>query len=778
MKHKNNEFYTSTEYKEVGEYKGFDAELYRKSIDYNPTPDENAKTGPETQFANSDEPIPEKKPQENKSKRQKFVEAFDKLKSSLSSIGGSAAGTVVVAATAVFVCIALFIAPPKADSFTFYSGADYISFSFEISEMSSDMDYDIVLYNEAQQYVIDEVYEGVFEGVFENLTPKTDYSLSLIGTTKEGITEEYVSKSVFTLPYEPTISIFDTKASYNKIHISLELNGLDLDTHYYLELSNGERIEVQQGNNEYVFEALSENTSYAVSLIGSFRDIDALYDSSHIDTLLKFNGKIIPPNISSSVVTWSDEYNEITLPFVFEKDENNYQYGVILTDEEGNEISSYYGIDNAPVFNTATSYEKINIDYQLIYKHDKETVVCEEFSLGLLDLSAPLIDISQDKAIAGISTYSIPFEVSSRIENLEMVGNLSYVLSYADAQDISGYSYDWISNRPCSLIIELPIGVSEFSLRFILEYEEMYGGNLRRIETQPVTYTNELEFSLLDAYADFSYYGGNQGYLEFGYFAPEGSYVEVTYNGQAEIIDGAVYTFDASGVQTFTYLLKDIDGIALSEPRDITFNSDFDKEHSYYSINPSEVFITANEDDTINLYLDVRFEAENPDIFYEIEYGDNIFRSREYIAKIENVPMKSYGISHQILAEKNGIRYILSKTHPSGSTEIKTKNSVMLNKFDTGMRISSYHEFKPNSEITITLNNSIYKISSNDFIYDSEISLYYYEIEYSEPIVYADVTCYLPLNSTYEFDDFIATHGDIIKGELYIKITKIYEENY
>ncbi len=781
MKHKNNESYVSNEFAQHNEYKEFRAEQYIKDTEYAKASPEFATVGAETRFGNSTEPLKEKRASnKDKSKRQLFQEAFGKLKSSLSSIGGGAVSSIaVVAAATIIVCVAIFIPHPKAENLVVYSESDAIVCHIELGELSSDVDYDIILYNENQRYVFDDVREGALECSFDNLTPKTDYTLSLIGTTSDGVTEEYVSRSVFTMPTAPVMNSFHINALHDTISVSLELDRLDPDTYYYLALSDGEQIEVSQENFEHTFEDLSCETSYVVSLCGTYREADALYYIEHTNTSVESVADIIVPELSNSTVIWGDEYNEVTLPFGFASDDENFQYGVIISDELGNELVSYYGRENDPIFNIEAERDAVYVSYRIICVNGEDVEICKEVFVGELDLSGPVFNISPKKSLAGgINAFRIPFEISSRIDNIEATGELRYVISYDGDIGQEGYLYDWRGNAPSELFIELPQDVSEFSLYFILEYTEAYGGNKRMVASSSVSYVNGTEFELTDAYADLSYYGNDQGVLEFGYSAPQGAYIEITDNGQAEIADGSVYTFTASGTHVLTYQLKDSEGNPLSEVGEITFDFDFDRSFSYYSVNPGEVVVTANGDKTINLYLAVNFESENPDIFYEIEYGDRVFTSRDPIAKIENIPRAYYSIQHRVVMKKNGVRYILENVYPSGTTLLNGEDYIQLNKTDTGMSVVfSYNEFKPSSDIIVTVNGTVYTIGSNDLVFDEEYGGYHYNIECGDTITDAYAVCYMAISDISNYDRFIETYGQITKGDIYGKVIKAYEEN-
>lgn len=777
---RNKENYSADEYKSYDEYKYFKAEQYVKTVDYNPTPDENAVTGPETRFGNySDTTVVTKKKTDDtqKSQRQKFLDSFEKLKKSLSSLGGSVVGSVAVAAAAIIVCVTLFITPPSTDHFSFECDYNIISFAMEIGDINPEVDYDIVLYNENERYVISEVFEGAFEGKFENLTPKTDYTLALIGNTQNGI-EEYLTKSVYTLPSIPIINSFVTVATYNKISISLDLENYDSDVSYYLVLSDGSEILLDKSNNSYAFEKLLPSTGYSVSLIGKYRDNTISYEQASFETLKEFDGSINAPSLIGSTINWNEDSNEITIPFSFDGGSSDgYKYAVILTDESNTQLGYYLGNESNPVFLLPTESEKINVKYQLAFEQNESVIVCESYDLGVLDISKPKIQLLNDKELSGISRYKIPLNVSSkRFDSLYQNSILYYTVSYDGIEQYTSEAYDWEVNTSSFIEIELPTGVSQFSVALSLEYTEKYGKNQRTVVSDNFSYTNELEFALIDAYADLSYYGGNTGYLYFGYYAPEGSYVLVTPEGEEGVIlESDHYEFTTEGVHNFTYQLFDLNNTPLSEMREISFDVTFNQEYNFYSANPGEIIVTSNDDETINLYIDVQFESENPDIFYKITYGNNVFISKDYLAVIKNVPNQSYPITYQVIYEKNGVRYILSSTTPSGTVDTSFDYTFELFENEENVVISASYplNFMPNSSIIIRLNEKELEVSQDDIVFNESTYTYDIVLDYTEEILYADISFRATTIDSALYDELVSRYGDLIEGSYYIKVTKI-----
>ena len=133
--------------------------------------------------------------------------------------------------------------------------------------------------------------------------------------------------------------------------------------------------------------------------------------------------------------------------------------------------------------------------------------------------------------------------------------------------------------------------------------------------------------------------------------------------------DAVKLWYDTAGVITYTMYLSNDKGDILSNVVTVTVDTAVSAPSSGYYLeaqNPGDVSITHNDDGTINMYIQTRFEAQDEDIYYQITLGGIRYISREPLARIEHIPDQSYALSYDVCIDINGIRYSIYSVTPSG----------------------------------------------------------------------------------------------------------------
>jgi hypothetical protein len=133
--------------------------------------------------------------------------------------------------------------------------------------------------------------------------------------------------------------------------------------------------------------------------------------------------------------------------------------------------------------------------------------------------------------------------------------------------------------------------------------------------------------------------------------------------------DAVKLWYDTAGVITYTMYLSNDKGDILSNVVTVTVDTAVSAPSSGYYLeaqNPGDVSITHNDDGTINMYIQTRFEAQDEDIYYQITLGGIRYISREPLARIEHIPDQSYALSYDVCIDINGMRYSIYSVTPSG----------------------------------------------------------------------------------------------------------------
>ncbi len=203
---RNDEFFGTNEQYNAREFKHFPAELYRSPSDFNLSSPEIGERSAESFHEEAHPPkggtftpdkatpttaARKKEAQTKEGKRRSAIKRIiNKVTEGLSSVGGSIASTVAVAATAVVLSVSTLTAAPDVAVLSVEAGADYVSYEFEIDNLSNEMDYEIILTDGKDERIFP-VFEGVVKNTVTDLIPNYRYTLMLVGNDTMGRTVYY-----------------------------------------------------------------------------------------------------------------------------------------------------------------------------------------------------------------------------------------------------------------------------------------------------------------------------------------------------------------------------------------------------------------------------------------------------------------------------------------------------------------------------------------------------------------------------------------------------------
>ena len=165
----NGEFYSSSEYNPITEYKHFPAEAYIKPREENGCGKEAADSGKEATT------LQKKKPKAKNDENAKTL--IDKLFGSIKGVATAA----TVAAASVAVTTTLAFGTPKAELLDLSVGDTYVEYRIDITELDEDADCAIVVSTSNEEDIEQKIDgDGTYENRIEGLKPEWEYTLALV----------------------------------------------------------------------------------------------------------------------------------------------------------------------------------------------------------------------------------------------------------------------------------------------------------------------------------------------------------------------------------------------------------------------------------------------------------------------------------------------------------------------------------------------------------------------------------------------------------------------
>ncbi len=366
------------------------------------------------------------------------------------------------------------------------------------------------------------------------------------------------------------------------------------------------------------------------------------------------------------------------------------EYSIVIstTNEEDIEFS----VSDNGVYESVVEGLKPEWEYSLSFVSFDEylgkTVIFEkvfqtfkELSLPPEEPSLPPEEPNYQLTVTGVSLVGIDeAEVYFNFDNLdETCSEIYFELEYsADIEKDSIYleESDFIKGYVTLYLIG---DYNSFSLTPIIEYED--GQKKKEFATYNHTFENELD---IDVFVD-TQSGEVVFYLKS--LSKGASRVvvedvitgEIVYEDRLYFQPTVYYNENSPSTLNYKVYLVNEDGLKISNDclveidTNFTLNSDFVFNYK----NPSEVGITYNNDETINVYIQTDFSSENEDLYYQVKIGEMRFKSREKIFEAIGLFNDSYSLIYDVCIDVNGVQYSIYNVYPSGAINETNLDAIM-----------------------------------------------------------------------------------------------------
>jgi hypothetical protein len=220
-------------------------------------------------------------------------------------------------------------------------------------------------------------------------------------------------------------------------------------------------------------------------------------------------------------------------------------------------------------------------------------------------------------------------------------------------------------------------------------------------------------------------------------------YVSVTSSeapGTAELVwleDVIRLWYTTEDVITYSMHLSDDTGAVLSNTVTVTVDTSIVPPSTGYHMqtpNPGDVCITYNDDGTVNLYIQTKFESERAELYYQISLDSIRYVSRDPLARIEHIPDQSYALQYDVCMDINGVQYSIFSVSPSGMVNeayfyleyILENNALSLQIYKEAMHADM------NSVRLVSSGGEEILLTEADFVYNDMSGSYDYEVEFSK----------------------------------------------
>ena len=219
-----------------------------------------------------------------------------------------------------------------------------------------------------------------------------------------------------------------------------------------------------------------------------------------------------------------------------------------------------------------------------------------------------------------------------------------------------------------------------------------------------------------------------------------------------------IFWYTSVGEITYTVYLTNEDGDVLSNEARVTVRTDLEIEPPEYSFqysNPGDINVTYNDDGTINVYLDTKFECDDPSVYYQITLGSYRYASRDPIARIEGLPDSTYPIYYDICVDVDGMLYSVWRMTPSGGVNeqyLYVEGWEEDGVFNAHFYTDSMY-FDPSYVRVVSSAGEEFILGEDDLVFNSESGAYELRVEFTDEYEYVSIYAYVNSN--------LKTLGDI-----------------
>lgn len=577
------------------------------------------------------------------------------------------------------------------------------------------------------------------DGSSKTLIDKIFNSVKTIATTATVAVASVVVTTTLIVN-APSVDLRSLEAGYDYVEYEMDISDLDENSKYSIVVStsNEENIELEaQKNGKYKnrVEGLKPEWEYTLSLV--CHDT-ALGDVTHFEVKFQtlkyeeqqpnpppepeptpppdtYTGNFILPTIDEITVNW----NEMTLgvPILFENIDNKYYYKLITTNQNSEIIHTESQKNDKtiviPIIDTATEY---NFTFEIYGVGEKEEKLISTHSIGKIDLIKPSVNIT-DISLNGENQIKVYFDTQN-------ASDVDLIITYPDKTEETIK----LTNKEISQGY-VSINVKDTALSVDITPQINLDGYTLSDEKVTKTFENNLEIETL---VDLQ-----MGTVSFflKYIGNGSDRVKVINSLDLEnpteeyIYDGKIMVFYSENTAiTYTLYLTNENGEILSNQVEITVDTakEISADYTFHYVNPGDVVVTYNDDNTINAVVPLTFETENPDIYCKVVLGKYMYNCNESMLIATGLENSAYSLSFYICTDIDGITYSFYSLTPSGMVnEMYISEGVYVEQNAKEVTVSLWESmnFDLDSIVLISSRGEEISLTQSDFIYDSE----YYE---------------------------------------------------
>ena len=686
---------------------------------------------------------------------------IQKVTEATSSFMGGIAATAVVAVSSIVLFTNVLVKEPVVELIDIIVGQDYVTYNLLLDDISDNMDYYTIISNDYESYKY-ELIEGENLNTLYNLELNTEYNLFVIGINNNN--EE--------------IKYFDTTFStLNKIKVKwvVENNVVEEDEIEYGTIPIYDGLTPSKeatSDEEYEFIGWDKEIKSAIEDI----TYTAIFKANRYEYTATFN------QLSSDEVVI--EYGIDSNILIFNTNFNNYgddslKYRIILKDPETSEKYIYDGSDEIAIIDVPSNITVFNISYELYGIYNGVEKVFETINVNdPLVISIISSDIT-DLTLTDINKYQLSLLINSDFAKEEKYNLVNLLITYDDLTISNIIIKDVLVNEKMNFEVLVPSYCKSFKIDYTIDLLGANGNNPRTI-TSSKEFTLENSYELIETQVETQDYSITRFLFKY-HFIDENITIAVKDVTSGNVV--MLYEEENSieielnattNVQEYTYYLSNVNGDVLSEEKPITFEiQDVKGDYNFQYINPGDAIVTFNEDDTMNIYLNTVFEAEDSSIYYVVRYTNYIdgtvynIKYTESAAYLEDVPFSNYGIEYFVFKTVNGLEYQLQNIAVSGGIEI-TLDGVLQSTLGTDdygnpFVFITYYDYYNLSSFVLIADDKKIPIPSSNIVFNNG----YCEIEYQLD--------FIPSKLVLEYE---AMFNDEITYEAISSIREIKGEQY
>ena len=276
----------------------------------------------------------------------------------------------------------------------------------------------------------------------------------------------------------------------------------------------------------------------------------------------------------------------------------------------------------------------------------------------IIHLSTPKLEINSVEMVE-TGKYRLFYTVNSDLSDYEVYNFIDFLISYNNLEEYETINVKSINANENSYIDITNVGTNLESMQInaTLNLGAAYGHE-EMIVSDEYEYVFERKLILDSTVVDFQSYT-NEIRLKFNYhlFNGETIIVRNANDGTEYSVDGDtcyIEILEEGSTYNLVYYVTSSEGAFLTEEQELTVNATRQSgEYTFNYKNPGEILKTYNDDGTQNFYIDLNFESQDPDIYYEIilinyETGNINYKSTNRVASIEDLPHGSYSIEYNV----------------------------------------------------------------------------------------------------------------------------------